>query len=69
MGANIMLAVHCKKTDALDIKTPIADYVAMTYGDSQAADAGDDLDGIQSQRDQIVGMGGTLTSLRDLMAK
>ena len=69
MGANIMLAVHCKKADPLDIKGPVADYVAMTYGDSQAADAGEDLEGIQEQRAQIVGMGGSLATLRDLMAK
>lgn len=64
-----MLAVHCKKTDPLDIKGPIAEYISNTYGENHASDAEDDLDGIQSQRAQIVGMGGSLTNLRDLMAK
>ena len=69
MGANIMLAVHCKKAEPLELKGPVQEYIAATYGDSAAQDAAEDLETIQGQRAQIVGMGGSLPSLRDLMAK
>ncbi len=69
MGANIMLAVHCKKAEPLELRGPVQDYIAATYGDSAAQDAAEDLETIEGQRAQIVGMGGSLPSLRDLMAK
>ena len=64
-----MLAVHCKKAEPLELKGPVQEYIAATYGDSAAQDAAEDLETIQGQRAQIVGMGGSLPSLRDLMAK
>ena len=69
MGANIMLAVHCKKAEPLELRGPVQEYIAATYGDSAAQDAAEDLETIEGQRAQIVGMGGSLPSLRDLMAK
>ncbi len=69
MGANIMLAVHCKKAEPLELRAPVQEYIAATYGDSAAQDAAEDLETIEGQRAQIVGMGGSLPSLRDLMAK
>lgn len=32
MAPGLMLAVHCKKSEPLDLKEPIADYIARTYG-------------------------------------
>ena len=64
-----MLAVHCKKAEPLELKGPVQDYIAATYGDSAAQDAAEDLETIQGQRAQIVGAGGSLPTLRDLMAK
>ena len=69
MGANIMLAVHCKKAEPLELRGSVQEYIAATYGDSAAQDAAEDLETIEGQRAQIVGMGGSLPSLRDLMAK
>jgi hypothetical protein len=51
---NIMLAVHCKRTDALDVKSPILTYVRNTYGDADAEDAADDLEAIQGLRAELV---------------
>jgi hypothetical protein len=31
-GPNILLAVHCKKSEPLDLKAPVLDYVLNTYG-------------------------------------
>ena len=28
----IMLAVHCKRSEPLELKEPILDYVSRTYG-------------------------------------
>jgi hypothetical protein len=35
MVANIMLALHCKKTEAIDLKTPIWEYISNTYSVDQ----------------------------------
>lgn len=32
MPSTLLLAVHCKKSDAIDIKTPVVKYVASMYG-------------------------------------
>lgn len=125
MVQQIMLALHCKKTDAVDLKGPIRDYIANTYSPeqvssdklrgssrvagacwlapganlgsfqvrrfvpvalprqaavvasaphhalsrTQANDAVEDLEAIQGQRGQIVGMAGALPALRDVMVR
>ncbi len=35
MVANIMLALHCKKTETVDLKSPIWEYIATTYSTEQ----------------------------------
>ena len=35
MVANIMLALHCKKTEAIDLKSPIWEYISNTYSVDQ----------------------------------
>ncbi len=35
MVANIMLALHCKKTEAVDLKGPIWEYISNTYSVEQ----------------------------------
>ena len=35
MVANIMLALHCKKTEAIDLKGPIWEYISNTYSREQ----------------------------------
>jgi len=49
-----MLAVHCKKTEQLDLKSPILSYIRATYDDSEANDAEDDLAAIQGLRSEMV---------------
>lgn len=35
MVANVMLALHCKKTDTVDLKGPIWEYISNTYSVDQ----------------------------------
>ena len=65
----MLLAVHCKKTDAVDLKTPIANYIAATYTEQQANDAADDLATVQQLRTEIVGLTGSLPQLRETICK
>ncbi|KAL6757097.1 BRO1-like domain-containing protein [Haematococcus lacustris] len=65
------LATHCKKTDNVDLKGPLASYVKATYTHSDAEDAADDLLSIQQLRNEIVlahSNAGT-PGLRDSLAK
>jgi hypothetical protein len=68
-ATNIMLAVHCKKGEALDIKTPLWNYISSAYSDSQAHDASEDLEEIGALRSAIVAQTGSLSSQRDALAK
>ena len=49
-----MLAIHCKRTDNVEVKNPILAYVRETYGDRDADEALDDLVAIQNQRNGVV---------------
>ena len=40
MVQQIMLALHCKKADAVDLKTPIWEYISNTYSPDQARGLG-----------------------------
>jgi programmed cell death 6-interacting protein len=51
---HIMLAVHCKRTDAVDLKPPILAYVRSTYSDAEAEEAADDLAAVQALRAELV---------------
>ncbi|KAI8477285.1 MAG: programmed cell death protein 6 interacting protein X [Monoraphidium minutum] len=53
-ATTIMLAVHCKRTDSVDLKAPILSYIRSTYSDSEAEEAEDDLAGVQSLRAELV---------------
>lgn len=65
----LTLAVHCKKTDQLDLKKPVWSYVANTYSQQQADDAMDDLSHVQQLRTTICNLTGSLSSLRETLAK
>ena len=67
--ANMLLAVHCKKGDHLDLKDPIWSYICATYSDQQAHDAADDLASVQQLRNDVVGLTGSLPDLRDTLAR
>jgi programmed cell death 6-interacting protein len=67
---NIMLAVHGKRTDQLEIKSPILTYIRATYGDGDADDAIDDLAAIQGLRNEIVtAQGGTQGVSKETLVK
>jgi len=51
---HVMLAVHCKKTDQIDIKAPILAYIRHTYSDREADEAVDDLAAVQGLRNDLV---------------
>ncbi|CAL8461578.1 g1109 [Coccomyxa elongata] len=65
----MLLAVHCKKTDSVDFKTPIWNYIAATYSEHQANDAADDLATVQQLRSEIVGLTGSLPQLHETICK
>jgi programmed cell death 6-interacting protein len=65
----MLLAVHCKKTDSVDLKTPIWNYIAATYSEHQANDAADDLATVQQLRSEIVGLTGSLPQLHETICK
>ncbi|CAK0747325.1 hypothetical protein CVIRNUC_001757 [Coccomyxa viridis] len=66
---SMLLAVHCKKTDSVDLKAPVWNYIAATYSDHQANDATDDLATVQQLRSEIVGLTGSLPQLRETICK
>lgn len=67
--ANMLLAVHCKKGDHLDLKDPMWTYISATYSDQQAQDAADDLATVQQLRNDVVGLTGSLSDLRETLAR
>jgi len=68
-AASFLLAVHCKKTAPADLKGPIARYAKSAFAGSQAHDAADDADALQSLRNDAAGLTGSLSELRETLAK
>jgi len=68
-AASFLLAVHCKKTEPADLKGPIARYAKSAFAGSQAHDAADDADALQSLRNEAAGLTGSLSELRETLAK
>ena len=67
---NVMLALVCKRSDAVDLKAPLLAFVRATYSDSTADDAADDLSSINSLRSEVTNTGvGSTPTLREAMAK
>lgn len=50
---SVMLAIHCKKTDSTDLKTPLLAYIRATYSDREADEAADDLEKVQHLRSEM----------------
>ena len=65
----MMLAVHLKKTDAVDLKQPMLAYINSTYSQGQANDAVDDLGSVQAMRTTVSAMTGSLPSLQETLVK
>lgn len=67
---HVMLAIHCKRTDQIELKSPILAYVRETYSDREAEDALDDLAAVQGLRNDIViAQAGTQAGLRESLTK
>jgi programmed cell death 6-interacting protein len=67
---HVMLAIHCKRTDNVEIKNPVLSYVRETYGDRDADEALDDLVAIQNQRNSIVvAQSGSAGASKDSLVK
>ncbi len=65
-----MLAIHCKRTENVELKNPILSYVREMYSDREADDAMDDLAAIQGLRNEIViAQTGTQGALKDSLTK
>ncbi len=65
-----MLAIHCKKTETVDIKTPLLTYIRATYSDREADDAADDLEKVQTLRAEVAqAQSGTQPGVRDTLSK
>ena len=69
MASLTLLSIQCKKSDPTDIRSPIYNYIANTYSDRQAKDAEEDLASVQSERNEISGLSGSLTSLAATLQK
>ena len=65
----MLLAVHLKKTDAVDLKHPMLAYINATYSQGQANEAVDDLGAVQGMRSTVTSMTGSLPSLQDTLVK
>ncbi|KXZ42912.1 hypothetical protein GPECTOR_111g245 [Gonium pectorale] len=67
---SVMLAIHCKKTDTTDVKTPLLTYIRATYSDREADDAADDVEKVQSLRAEVgLAQSGTQPGVRDTLIK
>lgn len=68
---SVLLAVHCKKTDNVDLKTPVHKYISNTYSETEAREAEDDLETIQQLRSTIANAStnGMQPGMRDSLAK
>lgn len=53
-AVTVLLAIHVKRTDQVELKNPILQYVRENYGDRDAEDSVDDLASIQQLRNEIV---------------
>lgn len=66
---NVMLAVHCKTSESVELVEPLREYITLNYGDAQAADSNDDLEEVATLRREVINQTGSLTQLRDKLAK
>lgn len=65
-----MLAIHCKRTDNVELTNPVLAHVRETYGDRDAEDAADDLAAIQAMRNEMVtAQSGSQVAQKDSLTK
>jgi hypothetical protein len=67
---SVMLAIHCKKSEAVDVKTPLIAFIRATYSDREADDAADDIERVQSLRAEVVNaQSGAQPGVRETLSK
>ncbi|KAH7295126.1 hypothetical protein KP509_27G033300 [Ceratopteris richardii] len=66
---NVMLAVHEKKTNAVDLYKPIRLYISHHYSEAEAVDNEEDLSMIQQMRDEIEKTTDSPDARRDLLQR
>ncbi|EFN58134.1 hypothetical protein CHLNCDRAFT_141882 [Chlorella variabilis] len=69
MPQTIMLAVHCKKSEPVEFKGPIVEYVKGSYGAEAGADAAEDLEEVLQLRADCVNQTGPLSMQAANLAK
>jgi programmed cell death 6-interacting protein len=66
----VMLAIHCKRTENVELKAPILQYIREAYSDRDADDAADDLAAVQTLRNELVlAQSGAQGMLKESLAK
>lgn len=66
----VMLAIHCKRTENVELKAPLLQYVREAYSDRDADDCADDLAAVQTLRNELVlAQSGSQGMHRDSLAK
>lgn len=58
MPKNVMLAVHCKQSDAVDLEAPLRQYITSNYGEREAADVNEDLVRVNLMRKDVINQAG-----------
>lgn len=66
---NMLLGVHCKKSDKVDLRTPLWNYISHNYSPSQAHEAAEDLTTVQAQRDEVISLTGSYAAQLDCERK
>ncbi len=67
---SVMLAVLCKRTEQVDVRTPLTAYIKTAYSERDANEAADDLATIQALRNDIAAAGsGAQQGLKDTLVK
>ena len=64
-----MLAVHCKKTESVDLKTPLLAYIKSVYSERDATEAADDLDSVQKLRTEVAAVSSGAPAMREALSK
>lgn len=66
----ILLGVHTKRCEPVDIKAPLHAFIKNTYSAREANEANDDLDAIHQLRAELTAAtSGSQAGLRDELAK
>ncbi|GLI70883.1 hypothetical protein VaNZ11_015904 [Volvox africanus] len=67
---SVMLAIHCKKAEPVDIKGPLFAYIRAMYSDREADDAAGDLERVQSLRAEVaLALSGSQPGVRETVTK